>query len=143
MIPTHTLDLPKGLMLSDLETQVLRKVVTGIRVKDISIQLGIPQSSIHNLLRNEDVKNFVQEMIDARNLSLKMELPSLLQDMIQDKIDYAEEEGLTLGQTTKKDLPDLIKQLSEMLKPTGSDTKADDDGWGKLYQQINVIQGGN
>lgn len=136
------LDLPKGLMLSDIETEIIRSVVSGKRPKIISQELGIPQASILNLIRKDQVKEFIQEMVDARNLALKMELPNLLMQMIQDKIDIADAEGITLGETTKKDIVDIIKQLNDTIKVSdSSSSKGEEDGFTKIYQQINMIQG--
>lgn len=136
------LDLPKGLLLSDLEVEILRGMASKKRVKIIAAELGIPIASINTFLKRDGVKEFVQEMIDARNLALKMELPDLLVRIIEDKIDLAEEEGLSLGETTKKDIVDVIKQLNDLLKTTdSSQAKQEEDSFTKIYQSINVIQG--
>lgn len=140
----QALDLPQGLMLTDLEIEILRGVVSGKRTQVISKELGIPQASILTLIKKDKVKEFMQEMVDARNLALKMELPNLLTRMIQDKIDAADAEGLTLGETTKKDIVDIIKQLNDTIKVSDSTTSRDsEDSFTKIYQQINMIQGGN
>lgn len=140
----QALDLPQGLMLTDLEIEILRGVVSGKRTQVISKELGIPQASILTLIKKDKVKEFIQEMVDARNLALKMELPNLLTRMIQDKIDAADAEGLTLGETTKKDIVDIIKQLNDTIKVSDSTTSRDsEDSFTKIYQQINMIQGGN
>lgn len=140
----QALDLPQGLMLTDLEIEILRGVVSGKRTQVISKELGIPQASILTLIKKDKVKEFIQEMVDARNLALKMELPNLLTRMIQDKIDAADAEGLTLGETTKKDIVDIIKQLNDTIKVSDSTASRDsEDSFTKIYQQINMIQGGN
>lgn len=140
----QVLDLPKGLMLTDLEIEILRAVVSGKRTQAISQDLGIPQTSILTLIKKDKVKEFMQEMVDARNLALKMELPNLLTRMIQDKIDAADAEGIALGDTTKKDIVDIIKQLNDTIKVSDSVTsKNEDDSFTRIYQQINMIQGGN
>jgi len=140
----QALDLPKGLALTDLEVEIIRGVVSGKRVKVLSTELGIPQASIINLIKKDKVKDFIQEMVDARNLALKMELPNLLTQLIQDKIDMAEEEGIRLGETTKKDIVDIIKQLNDTIKTSDSPAvKGEEDSFTKVYNQINVIQGGN
>lgn len=140
----QALDLPQGLMLTDLEIEILRGVVSGKRTQVISKELGIPQASILTLIKKDKVKEFMQEMVDARNLALKMELPNLLTRMIQDKIDAADAEGLTLGETTKKDIVDIIKQLNDTIKVSDSTASRDsEDSFTKIYQQINMIQGGN
>ena len=51
-----TIDLPKGLMLSDIEVEILRGVVSGKRTKVISQDLGIPQASILTLIKKDKVK---------------------------------------------------------------------------------------
>lgn len=140
----QALDLPQGLMLTDLEIEILRGVVSGKRTQVISKELGIPQASILTLIKKDKVKEFIQEMVDARNLALKMELPNLLTRIIQDKIDAADAEGLTLGETTKKDIVDIIKQLNDTIKVSDSTASRDsEDSFTKIYQQINMIQGGN
>lgn len=139
---TNQLDLPKGLVLSDMESEILRGIVSGKRPKIISQELGIPQASILTLIKRDKVKEFIQEMVDARNLALKMELPNLLSRMIQDKIEAAEADGISLGDTTKKDIVDIIKQLSDTIKISDSSSVKDgEDGFTKIYQQINMIQG--
>lgn len=140
----QTLDLPKGLALTDLEVEIVRGVVSGKRPKVISTELGIPQASILTLIKKDKVKEFIQEMVDARNLALKMELPNLLMQMIQDKIEIADEEGIRLGETTKKDIVDIIKQLNDTIKVSDSPAvKGEEDSFTKIYQQINMIQGSN
>lgn len=137
-------DTPKGLQLTDLEIEILRYVVSGKRVKVIATELGIPQASILNFIKKDKVKEYIQEMVDARNLALKMELPNLLMQMIEDKIQAAETDGVTLGDTTKKDIVDIIKQLNDTIKISDSAaSKGDEDSFTKVYNQINLIQGGN
>lgn len=136
------LDLPQGLHLTDIQTEIVRGIVSGKRVDIVSKELGVPKASILNLIRQEKVKEFMQEMVDARNLTLKMELPNLLMQMIQDKIEDAEANDEKLGSTTKKDIVDIIKQLNDTLKVSDSSSKADDsDGFTKIYNSINLIQG--
>ena len=138
----QALDLPKGLALTDLEIDIVRQVVSGKRVDAISNSLGIPKATITNLIRKDKVKEFIQEMVDARNLALKMELPNLLMQMIEDKIQMAEDEGVLLGATTKKDIVDIIKQLNDTIKVSdSSSSKDEEDSFTRVYNQINVIQG--
>lgn len=138
----QALDLPKGLALTDLEIDIVRQVVSGKRIDAISNSLGIPKATITNLIRKDKVKEFIQEMVDARNLALKMELPNLLMQMIEDKIQMAEDEGVLLGATTKKDIVDIIKQLNDTIKVSdSSSSKDEEDSFTRVYNQINVIQG--
>ena len=142
-IQTGSLDLPQGLHLTDLELMILKDIVSGKRVQSISQELGVPKASIITLLSKEKVKEFMQQMIDARNLAIKMELPNLLTKIIQDKIDAAEADGETLGSTSRKDIVDIIKVLSDTLKTTDTvQTKEEGDSFTNIYQKINVIQGG-
>lgn len=81
-------------------------------------------------------------MIDARNLTIKMELPNLLMSMIEDKIQSAIDNEISLGESTKKDIVDIIKELKDVLKVTDSPKVSEhDDDWTKIYQQVNIIQG--
>lgn len=142
-IQTGSLDLPQGLHLTDLELMILKDIVSGKRVQSISQELGVPKASIITLLSKEKVKEFMQQMIDARNLAIKMELPNLLTKIIQDKIDAAEADGETLGSTSRKDIVDIIKVLSDTLKTTDTvQAKEEGDSFTNIYQKINVIQGG-
>jgi hypothetical protein len=144
-----TLDTPDGLILSDLE----RKIVEGLSNKksaaDISIQYGIPRAAITNLLRKHGVKEFIQELVDARNQLMKMYLPDLLLDIIEDKVAMLHEEdedGKTgrAADLTKKDVVDVAKQLNDLIKTTDSVSKEEaEDKFTKLYQQINIIQNGD
>lgn len=142
LVQTNT-DLPKNLIISDLEVQILNMYIAGKRTREISAALGVTITSITKLLAREDVNKFMEEMINARNTAIKMELPNLLLRIIEDKIDKAEEEGLTLGEISRRDIVDVIKELSATLKV--SDVKDSDDkanGFTKVYQQINMIQKG-
>lgn len=133
-------DLPKGLTLNVIETDILRMFVAGKTTKDISLDLGIPKASIVTLLSKPKVKEFVQEMIDARNTVLKMELPNMLMDIIQDKLDViADDPEARLASSTKKDVVDIARALNDMLKTTsGGKDEEEQNEFAKIYQQFNI-----
>lgn len=136
-----TLDLPRNLSLSPVEEQIVRDFVAGTPAKLISSKLGIPNSAVLNLLRKDEIKIFIQEMIDARNSALKMELPNLLMDIIADKVLQIEEDKGRMADATKRDLVDVVRTLNDLIKTSDSSKESEDgDGFSKLYQQINVIQ---
>jgi len=136
------LDTPSGLILTDMERTILNGLAQAKSPKLISAELGIPKSSITSLMRKPGVSDFVQEMVDARNQVMKMYLPNLLMDIIEDKVKQnSEDDEKRLADITRKDPVDVIKQLNDMLKTTGSPEKEEaDDKFAKIYQQINVIQ---
>lgn len=139
----QVLDMPKGLVLTPIEQQILHMLCAGNRVQEISRVLGIPISSINNLVRKKDVKDFLQEMVDARNLTIKMQLPNLLMSIIDDKITKVlNNPEATIGDVSKKDIVDIIKELKDVIKVSDSpQVSAHDDDWTKIYQQVNIVQG--
>lgn len=139
------IDTPEGLVLSDLERKIIEGLATKVTPKELSIQLGIPRTAIANLLRKPGIQEFMQELVDARNQLMKMQLPDLLMDIIEDKVAVNEEDGeKRLADLTKKDVVDVAKQLNDLIKTTDSVKKDEaEDKFSKLYQQINIIQNGN
>lgn len=139
------MDTPEGLILSDLERKILEGLSAKKAPKDLSIELGIPRIAITNLLRKPGVKEFMQELVDARNQLMKMYLPDLLMDIIDDKVaKNAEDEEGRLADLTKKDVVDVARQLNDLIKTTDSVSKEEaEDKFSKLYQQINIIQNGD
>jgi hypothetical protein len=103
--------------------------------------MGIPKSTIYTLLKREQVAEFISEIVAARNLASQMYLPELLGRIIDDKLDKAQEEGIRDADLTRKDVIDIAKELSNMVK--AQEKKKDEqevDRFTALYQQINVIQ---
>lgn len=139
------LDTPMDLVLSSLERDILEGLASAKSPKDISTEMGIPRAAIMTLLRKPGVKDFVQELVDARNQLMKMYLPDLLMNIIEDKVVQNEEnEDSRLADLSRKDVVDIAKQLDSLLKTTGGDTQDEaEDKMTKLYQQINVIQNGD
>ena len=138
----QTLDNPSNLILSDLERQILDGLAQAKSPKELATSLGIPRTAITSLMRKDGVMDFVQELVDARNQIMKMYLPDLLMDIIEDKVEKNKgDEEKRLADLTKKDVVDVAKQLNDMLKTTGSvDKEEAEDKFAKIYQQINIIQ---
>ena len=130
------LDLPSNLMLNDLERSILIRFVAGERTKDIATTEGIPLSSIQTLLAKKEVKAFVQEMIQARNTALMMELPNLLSAIVQDKIDVIEENDGRLADVSKKDPVEIIKVLGDLLKAQQGGEGEEKSGFAKIYNLV-------
>lgn len=139
------IDTPDTLILSELERSILDGIASAKSPKDLSVSLGIPKTSIIALIRKPGVKEFIQELVDARNQLMKLYLPELLMDIIEDKVEKNKEgEESRLADLTRKDVVDVAKQLDALLKTTGSQTQDEaEDKMTKLYQQINIIQNGN
>lgn len=139
-----TLDTPADLKLTDLERKVVMALASRKTSRDIALDYGIPKSAIVNLMRKPGVSEFIQELVDARNQLMKLYLPDLLMGIIEDKVLMNEEDDeKRLADLSRKDAVDIAKQLNDMLKTTGSETKeAAENPFMKLYQQINVIQNG-
>jgi hypothetical protein len=139
------LDTPQGVAFTDLERQIIEGIASRKSPTQLSVEIGIPKNAILNLVRRPEVAEFIQEIIEARNLMMKMQLPDLLMGIIEDKVaQNAEDDERRLADLTRKDVVDVARQLNDMLKTTGS-TKEDgnDDVMTKLYQQINIIQNGD
>lgn len=139
-----TIDTPAKLTLSDLERKIVEGLASRKTAKSLSMELGVPLLAITNLIRKPGVSEFLQEIIDARNMLMKMSLPDLLMSIIEDKVaqNQENEEG-RLADLTRKDVVDVAKQLNDMLKTTDSASKEEaEDKFTKLYQQINIIQNG-
>lgn len=139
------IDTPQGLILTDIERSIIEALASGQTPKDIALELGIPRTAVVNLMRKPSVAEFIQEIVDARNQAMKMYLPDLLTRIIEDKIakHVDEAEDGRMADLTKKDVIDIARQLNDMLKTTGSETKeVAEDKLGKIYQQINIIQNG-
>ncbi len=138
------IDTPDTLILTDLERDILDKFANAMSPKDIAMELGIPRTTITTLMRKKGVKEFIQELVDARNQMMKMYLPDLLMGIIEDKVvKNNEDEDSRLADLTRKDVVDIAKQLDALLKTTDSGSKEEaEDKMTKLYQQINIIQSG-
>ena len=136
------IDTPDTLRLTDLERNILDKFANAVSPKDIALEFGIPKTAITQLMRKPGVKEFVQELVDARNQMMKMYLPDLLMGIIEDKVAKNQEgEDSRMADLTRKDVVDIAKQLDALLKTTDSATKDEpEDKMAKLYQQINIIQ---
>ncbi len=137
-----TIETPQGLVLSNLERTIVEGLASRKSPNSLSIELGIPKLAIMNLMRKPGVSEFLQEVVDARNMLMKLSLPDILMSILEDKISQNEEdEEGRLANLTKKDVVDIAKELNAMLKTTGSESKEEaEDKFSKLYQQINIIQ---
>lgn len=134
----------KALVFTAMEHQIIEAVVLGKTPKLVAKELGIPVASINRLLAKPDVTEHVQELITARNLAYKAYLPQLLMEIIEAKVQRIEDnpEATMADLATKKDVVDIAKVLSDVLKSTDkSEAKEEATGFQLIYQQIANIQG--
>ena len=130
-------DIP--IMLTPIEERIVIAATKGSTTKTIATSIGLPLSAVNNVLKRKDVKEYIKEMVDIRNDAIKNYLPGLLMDIIEDKIAKAEEEDIRLADTSRKDIVEIAKQLSEVVKTTDDNT-GPADAFTNIYQQINNIQ---
>jgi len=141
----QAVDLPKDLILTDIEGLILQKVAAGNPPKLVAKELGLPSNAVLRVLAKDGVSEYLSTLIDARNQALKAYLPDLLSNIIQAKIEKINDDpDSTMADASKKDVAEIVKILSDLIKVSDS-TKKDEDntGFGAFYQQINVLQGGN
>lgn len=129
--------------LSTLELSIVEKLSDSVSKGRVSNILGIPPQAIAQLLRKKGVKEYIQELKEAKREALLAYSIDVVAATLQDKMEMIEEdEDKRLGSATKKDHIELAQRLTEMLKGSSGQTEDDNNPMAKIYQQINVIQNG-
>lgn len=130
----------KPVSFTALENEVLIALAEGKSIKQISLELGIPQSAINRLTRDKKASEHLKEMISARNTAIKAYLPQLMMSIIEDKVDKIKNNPeATIGDITRKDVVDVAKVLNELLKGSDSTSQEEASGFNLIYQQIGVL----
>ena len=137
-----TIDTPGDLTLSSLERKIVERLASGVAAKSIAIELGIPRIAITNLMRRQEVSEFITEVIDARNQLLKLQIVDTIAAVFEDKVAAnAEDEEARLADLTRKDIVDVARTLNDLIKTSDSTAKEEaEDRMTQIYNQINVIQ---
>lgn len=138
------LDTPKGLVLSVLERHIIEALAEGQSPTQVSLDNGIPKSAILSFQKRKGVSDYLNELINARNQQLAMHLPNFLMSILEDKVAANKEEGGRLADLTKKDVVELAREVTSVMKATTKvDKEESEDRFTKIYNQISVIQASN
>lgn len=133
---------PKVISFSALEHQILEKLTESSQSKaSIAKELGLPTSAITQFANKKEVQEYINDAIKARNLMIKTQLPNMLMEIMEAKLDRIKDNGeLTLADSTKKDVVDIAKTLADILKiQDSSDKKEELTGFQLIYNQLNVL----
>lgn len=125
--------------LTPMEADVVKHIVLGKTPKSVSSTLGIPVTTIQRLIAKKEVSEMIDEMVTARNKAMVAYLPTLLMDIIEDKVREAEEEDKGLAGASKRDVADIAKILSDIVKNTSSSTPQEANGLTAFYQTFNMV----
>ena len=83
----------------------------------ISQELELPEKKVRQILNRKAVKVFISEAMKQVKSSIKDEMVALHLKIIEDKVKEVETKfDGDFSKATKKDLPDLIKALDDILK---------------------------
>ena len=103
--------------LSVLEQKVVSMYADGITIKDIAMELGLTSTNIRAILNKPKVKEVANDVIINTGLALKAEKLRLIEQIVNDKLKKAEEEGKSLADLVPhKDVVDLIKTMDDLTK---------------------------
>ena len=132
----------KVISFSALEYQILEKLTETSQSKaSIAKELGLPVSAISAFANRKETQEYINDAIKARNLMIKTQIPNMLMEIMEAKLDRIKENGeLTLADSTKKDVVEIAKTLADILKmQDASDKKEELTGFQLIYNQLNVM----
>ena len=94
----------KVISFSALEHQILEKLTETSQSKaSIAKELGLPVSAISAFANRKETQEYINDAIKARNLMIKTQIPNMLMEIMEAKLDRIKENGeLTLADSTKK-----------------------------------------
>ena len=126
---------------TDLEHSILQKLAEGTSAKGVSKEIGVPLATITKFVQKKEVQEYLNESIKARNLVIKTQLPTMLLDIIDAKLQRLNENPeLSLADATKKDVVDIAKILADVVKiGETSDKQQELTGFQLIYNQLNVL----
>lgn len=137
-------DTPSDVSLSVLEHNILISLATGGTQGSTSRELGIPLSNITALLARKGVRAYLQELKTARREQMVATASEIAYEVLTDKYDKAKEEDVRAADMTRKDVIDVAKELTGILKQSSTMGAGDDTEQGNvftnIYKQINILQ---
>jgi len=133
---------PKGLNV--FEVKVVELLSQGKKKKEVADELGMSLTEVYNISNRKAVKVAVEQSVSEITTSIIKRNVPLMSAVIEDKLLQMEEEGGRLADLTKKDVVDLIGELSKMnAAAINSETKQSmmnqENGYAQLLQQILVV----
>lgn len=138
-IPKDEEALLPTLKISPMEEMIIKHAAAGKTIKQISTALGIPQNTIGRLLAKEEVKDFIDSMIQARNRAMIAYLPSLLMEVIEARVDELQKDPeASMAGLSKRDIVDIAKLIGELGKNTTVAEKETSPIM-QFYQNLNVV----
>jgi predicted transcriptional regulator len=103
--------------LSMLELYVAELKLKGYSPKKIANKLGVTEAAVRRTLNSKPVRDYIKQVTEGVKETLKEEMIILMRKTIEDKIKYIEDKyDGDFSKATRKDLPDLLKMLDDMMK---------------------------
>jgi len=102
--------------LSPVEMQIAERYALGDSITKISDRYELEASIVRRILREPAVSEYITQLVEAINTETLTESKRLISRMIRDKVEQAEKDEISLGETTRKDIPDLLKMLQDIEK---------------------------
>ena len=130
--------LVEGLRLTIMESKIVERAALGVTPKSISSTLGIPVTTINRLLAKKEVSEALDKIVEARNKAILAHLPTLLIDIIEDKVAMAKESDGRLADVSKRDVVDIAKTISDIIKAGTSTKETEATGLTAFYQTFNL-----
>lgn len=128
----------KPLALTPVEELAVTQAASGKTAKQISTALGIPVTSVTSLLAKDNIKELVNQMIEARNRALVAYLPNLLMEIIDDRVTKIQEDpDYTMSDLSKKDVVEIAKVIGDLTKGASSEGTKDTPMM-QFYQHFNL-----
>jgi hypothetical protein len=129
--------LPKA-PLSITERYISELYAIGKSPKQISVELGLPVSTVRNKLSKDTVVSFVSDLVSTQLTTLKEGRIRILNKIIDDKLTFIEEElGGDFALATRKDVVDVIQILDGVLKEKEkAELGTTDNTYINLIQQV-------
>lgn len=133
-------DLLPNIPLTPIETKILEYASLGKTPKHIGVSLGIPTSTVTRFLAKKEVKEVIDTMVEARNKALLNYLPNLLMDIIDSKIERVQQDPeLSMADASKKDIVEIAKTISDIIKGSSSTEKQEGSGVVNFYQTLGFV----
>jgi len=127
--------------LSVIETEILQQLATNISKGSVADSLGIPVTSVAQLLRKKGVKEWLAELKAARKEQMLTYATEVVAATLRDRMEMiSADEDKRLGDSTKKDHIELARTLTDMLKGSTASEEAANNPLAKIYQQIHILQ---
>lgn len=126
--------------ITPIEKQILEDTAMGRSPKQIAVKLGIPKNTIVRFLAKKEVREVVDTMVEANNKAILNYLPNLLMEVIEAKIDRVQQDAdLTIADASKKDIVEIAKTISDILKTNTSTDKSEQSAVVNFYQTLGFV----